>query len=83
MAKKGKVNMGSYMPDELEFKAYHWCINNNIYISPFAHNTFQWYVDIVIKGKLNRSPKTFEKIEIWEMIFKYYKYYYEKYEQKI
>ena len=31
MAKKSKINMGSYMPNEDEFKAYRWCVNNNIY----------------------------------------------------
>ena len=75
--------MGNYVPTENNVKHMSWCINNNIHISPFAYNTFQWYVDIVINGEVNRSTKTFEKIEIWEMIFKYYKYYYEKYEKKI
>ena len=54
MAWGKKVNMGNYTPDELEFKAYHWCINNSIYISPFAKNEGAWYIDIVINGKTNR-----------------------------
>ena len=78
MAWGKKVNMGSYTPDELEFKAYHWCINNNICISPFAKNEAAWYIDIVINGKTNRSPSVYSKHTIWNTIYEYYKYYYEK-----
>ena len=42
-----------------------------------------WYIDIEINKKINRSPQAFNPRELWETIFKYYKYYYNKYEQKI
>ena len=68
------------MPTILEMEAYRWCINNGIYISPFCkENYVSWYVDIKINGKVNRSPKYYDSREIWEVIFNYYKYYYEKY----
>ncbi len=82
MAWGKKVNMGSYTPDELEFKAYHWCINNNIYISPFAKNEAAWYIDIVNKGVQHRSPETYSWKELYKNIFKFYLYYYEKYSNK-
>jgi hypothetical protein len=67
-----------FNPDE--FKAYHWCINNGIYISPFCKENFtSWYIDIEINKKINRSPGTFDPRELWVTIFKYYKYYYDKY----
>jgi len=70
--------------DKKDFEAYRWCINNGIYISPYCKENFvSWYIDIEINGKLNRSPKFFNERELWEKIFEYYKYYYNKYEQKI
>ena len=42
-----------------EFKAYHWCINNGIYISPFCKENFTfWHIDIEINKKM------FGKIQI-------------------
>ena len=71
-----------YSPDE--FKAYQWCINNGIYISPFCKENFiSWHIDIEINKKINRSPQVFDPRELWEKIFEYYKYYYNKYEQNI
>ena len=55
-----------------------WCINNGIYISPFAKVTYEWYVDIEINGKTNRYPQCIWKNDIWEQIFEYCKYYYNK-----
>tara|TARA_R110002074_G_scaffold152482_2_gene306844 strand:- start:3420 stop:3680 length:261 start_codon:yes stop_codon:yes gene_type:complete len=83
MRKQKKKDPGySYSNDE--FKAYHWCINNGIYISPFCKENFMsWYIDININGKINRSPKHYDSRELWEVIFNYYKYYYEKYAKKI
>jgi hypothetical protein len=62
-----------------ERKAMQWCINNKIKISPFAHSTYEWYIDIEINGKKNRSPYLYVKVQIWQEIFKFYKYYYKKY----
>ena len=84
MRGKKKQKQPAYSFDSYEYKAYHWCINNGIYISPFCkENYVSWYVDIKINGKLNRSPKYYDSREIWEVIFNYYKYYYEKYANKI
>ena len=78
MGVKKKSNGYQYSPDE--FKAYHWCVNNGIYISPFCKENFtSWYIDIEINKKINRSPGTFDTRELWVTIFKYYKYYYDKY----
>jgi len=79
MAKKGKVNMGNYMPDESEFKAYRWCITNNIYIAPKALTEARWSIVITNKDKTNEDPNSYTKVDIWKKIYEYYKYYYDKY----
>ena len=76
--KKGQVNMGTTTMDSKLWKAYRWCVRNNIAISPKAKSTTAWYVDIKNKGKTHTSPETYGKTEIWEKIFEYCKFYYDK-----
>jgi|TARA_X000001382_G_scaffold91489_2_gene66003 hypothetical protein len=78
-----KNKMGQYMPTTDEYKAYHWCINNMIYISPFASGEGTWYIDIQINNKKHRSPETYGSVTIWIKIYEYYKYYYIKYANKV
>ena len=59
--------------------AQRWCIREGIHIAPRAKNDTAWYVVITNKGKVNATPDTFGKTEIWLKIFEYYKYYYDKY----
>lgn len=68
-----------YTRTEYEYEAYKWCINNGIYISPFALNDVAWYIDIVNKEKQNRSPQTYDEKELWPEIYKFYVYYYERF----
>ena len=75
--------MGSYLPTSHELAAYRWCINNGIFISPFATGEGTWYVEIKINNKTNRSPLTYGPTSIWIQIYEFYKYYYNKYAQKI
>ena len=75
--------MGQYMPTVDEYKAYHWCINNMIYISPFATGNGRWYIDIQIINKKHRSPDTYGSVTIWVKMYEYYKYYYIKYANKV
>ena len=75
-----KVNvMGLYSQTSEEKKAYHWCINNGIFISPFANGEGAWYIDINMNNKTNRSPLTYGPVSIWIQMFEFYKYYYKKY----
>jgi len=75
--------MGQYQPTSQDFKHMQWCIAKNIKISPTAFSTYEWYIDIVINDKKNRSPQVYTKKDLWEQIFNYYKYYYEKHANKI
>ena len=70
--------MGTTTMDPKLWKAYRWCVRNNIAISPKAKSTTAWYVDIKNKDKTHTSPETYGKTEIWEKIFEYCKFYYDK-----
>tara|TARA_R100000935_G_scaffold576_2_gene2037 strand:+ start:47 stop:298 length:252 start_codon:yes stop_codon:yes gene_type:complete len=83
MAWSNKVSMGEFMPKTEDYKNMRWCINNGIKISPFASSTFEWFIDIEINKRVNRSPEIYKKVVIWEKIFEFYKYYYNKHENKI
>ncbi len=70
--------MGKPPLDEYLWKAQRWCIRNDIAIAPEAKHDTAWYITIANQGKINKSPETFGKKEIWAKIFEYCKYYYEK-----
>jgi hypothetical protein len=76
--KKGQIDMGQTGHSSLDWNAYRWCVKNNIAISPKAYSTTQWYIDIKNKDRTHTSPETYGKTEIWEKIFEYCKYYYDK-----
>ena len=63
MARK-RIDMGYHMANTQERKAMQWCINNGIKISPYAHSTMEWHIDIEINGKINRSPYLYKKVQI-------------------
>jgi len=75
--------MGYYMPTTEEMVAYRWCINNGIYISPFANGEGAWYIEIKLNNKVNRSPQVYGGVTIWIKLYEFYKYYYNKYAHKI
>ena len=75
--------MGYYMPSEKDREAQSWCRNNGIYISPFANGEGAWYIEIKMNNKTNRSPLTYGPVSIWIQMYEFYKYYYNKYAQKI
>lgn len=79
MANKNSIDMGNYLCSAKEFEAYRWCINNGIYITPKAQSTTKWNILIDINKKINISPDSYAKIEVWKQMYKYYIYYYEKY----
>jgi hypothetical protein len=79
MAKRSTVDMGDYRCAKKEFDAFKWCIENGIYIAPKAKSSSSWYITIEINKKINVSPDSYGKVEIWKQMYKYYIYYYEKY----
>ena len=82
--KKKAIDMGDYIPTDEEFEAYRWGVNNGISIAPHAVDYTHWKIAIRINnGKINLSPSTYTKDNIWQEIFKFYVYYYGKRENKI
>ena len=81
MAKKSPFYMGKYTATNKDIKAYEWCIKNDIKISPTAKAAGSWWLDITNKGIKNRSPQTFGRDVIWEKMYEYYNYYYDKYKK--
>ncbi len=79
MKESKKYTMGLYNPTPEQLEAQMWCIDNGIQISPYGvHGKNEWYVDINLGKGWRRSPKTYKKVEIWEVVFNYYSYYYNK-----
>ena len=83
MPRKNKDPMGQYSATTEELKAYRWCINNGIFISPFATGEGTWYIEIKLNNNIHKSPTPFGKTVVWIKLYEYYKYYYNKYAQKI
>ena len=81
--KKTGWYMGEYNPTQEETKAYIWCVRNNIKISPKAKEEGLWWIEITINGKTNKSPNTFIEGLVWEKLYEYCKYYYDRYKQNI
>ena len=83
MAKKNPWDMGEYVATDKDNEAYEWCIKNGTEISPTAYSEGAWWLDIENNGKTNRSPKKFLKTVVWEKMYEYYNYYYDKYKKQI
>ena len=71
--------MGVYHASVKESDACRWCIQNNIFISPKANSSTDWSLVITINNNNNVSPSSYKKIEIWKEMYKFYVYYYDKY----
>tara|TARA_R110000796_G_scaffold21706_4_gene63800 strand:- start:328 stop:579 length:252 start_codon:yes stop_codon:yes gene_type:complete len=82
MAKKKGIDMGDPGYNQKDWEAHRWCIRNNIFISPKAKSSNEWYIDITNKGITNTTPVTYGKNDIWIKIFEYCKYYYEKHKHR-
>lgn len=74
----GKVSMGTYDFNAKEYEARNWCHRNNIWMTPVAKNTKQWYIEVRVNGDVRMSPGTYGKDEIWRKCFEFYTYYYNK-----
>lgn len=66
------------VPGNKEYEYYRWCVNNGIIIWPIPELSNNWYIRITINGKTNKSPVKYGD-DIWDKVYEYYKYYYDKY----
>jgi len=64
-----------------EMKAVGWCLSNNIFIScipNWKEKGMNWFIDIKINKNTHRDPTKYEDEEVFNKIYEYYKYYYDK-----
>jgi len=72
----------TWMPEEM--KAVGWCLSNNIFIScipNWKEKGINWFIDIKINKNVHRDPNTYEDEEVFNKIYEYYKYYYDKHKK--
>ena len=80
--KQKKLLMGTYTNTETQGEAWRWCVKNNIKIVPKPAqrgNPEEWNVLIDINNKQNLSPESYGPGEIWQKLYEYCEYYYDKY----
>ena len=81
--RKGKsATARTWMPEEM--KAVGWCLSNNIFISCITNwkeKGINWFIDIKINKNVHRDPATYEDEEVFNKIYEYYKYYYDKHKK--
>ena len=71
-----------YTDDNMKLVA--WCMNNNIVVgfSPLWDTEDQWQIDIQINATVSVDPNTYSGDEVMAKVYEYYKYYYDKYNEK-
>jgi hypothetical protein len=80
--KQKKLLMGTYTNTEKQGEAWRWCVKNNIKIVPKPKqqgNPDEWNVLIDINNKQHLSPEAYKAGEIWQKLYEYCEYYYDKY----
>jgi hypothetical protein len=82
-SKNKKTGMGNAPADSESLEAQRWCIRNNIYISPKAINENSWRIEIINRGNKNVDPSVYRRTEVWEKLFEYCKFYYNKYGKRV
>jgi len=77
---KKKSIMGKYYATYDEMNAAMWCVKNNIKVSPLKKSYTEdvWYIEIAINGKTHKSPEAYGKVFVWEKMYEFYLYYYNK-----
>lgn len=86
--KKGKkTNWGNFYRSEYQNEAMRWCINNGIAIGPLAaepgDGPSHFWIEIVMGKKRSRSPHKYLAKDVWNQIYNYYIYYYEKHRDTV
>ena len=77
-----KATARTWTPEEM--KAVNWCLSNNIFIScipNWKEKGINWFIDIKINKNVHRDPNTYEDEEVFNKIYEYYKYYYDKHKK--
>jgi len=75
--------MGTYKATQEDLEIRMWCYRNRVIITPVevGYRKRSWYIEIDVGGKINKSPECYTPTQIWNQIFEYRRYYYEKYKK--
>ena len=79
---KKPFDMGNAPADAESLKAWRWCIRNRIHISPICVNAKVWKLEIENNGKKSTDPTAYSKTEIWNKLYEYCRYYFNKYNKE-
>ena len=84
--KKRKTGGLARSPESIPYtdeniKHVSWCMKNGISITwdPRWDSNDLWDIEIKIKSSRNIDPNPYEGTEIMAKVYRYYKYYYDKY----
>ena len=72
----------SYSDENMKHVA--WCMNNNIVVgfTPLWDTKDEWQIDIQINATVSVDPTSYKGEEVMNKVYEYYKYYYDKYNEK-
>ena len=82
--KKAGRSPGAHPYTADDMKHAGWCLRNDISIcvSPnWEGLSTQWLIEIRINGNIHIDPKIYTAEEAYKKMYKYYKYYYDKYKK--
>ena len=76
-----------YEPSEVELRAYHFCVDNNIRISPVPETDgprpVKWHIGISTPDnhrKIYKSKYKYDNHQVWQAHYEMCLYYYKKHE---
>jgi len=73
--------------DPENIKSFSWCLNHGITISMFATSpgfgNRHWVIEVNVNGKKVKSPREYGPDELYSKVFELYKFYYNKYNERI
>ena len=79
---KKPFDMGNAPADAKSLEAWRWCIRNKIHIYPIHVNAKTWKLEIENNGKKSTDPTPYGKTEIWNKLYEYCRYYFNKYNKE-
>ena len=80
---EAKKQLPTYIPSDEERDWYMHCVRSGIIISPVGilNKTGEWHIGISSPNNhktVHKSPEICDRFSVWEVFYKYCKYYYDK-----
>ena len=68
---------GSHPYTKEDMKRVSWCMNKGIKIAVIPSG-IDWQLELNINNKTHLDPKVYQAKQVYEKMYEYYKYYYDK-----